>query len=86
MYDIKKLPKWAQEHIGRLENKIRDLQALEQMHAILSDKSRNWFAIPPAKIDGWEHTNLYILKDNAAVSVCSLGKGDLLFVGRAEKD
>lgn len=84
MHNIKKLPKWAQEHINCLENKIRDLQALEKMHAVLSDKDRNWFTIPSAAIDNWSHTNFYILKNNSAVPVCSLGKGDLLFVGRAK--
>lgn len=62
------------------------LQSLKQLHAVLSEPERDWFTLPDPIGGCHEETlNLWILDKNRPFSICSLGKGDILFVGRAKK-
>jgi hypothetical protein len=85
-HKLETLPKWAQWHINNLETEIRHLQALKQMHAVLSEPDRDWFTLPNS-IGGCdkETMHLWILTSDHPFPVCSLYKNDMLFVGRATK-
>jgi len=78
MHDVKKLPKWAQKIIKDQEFQIKRLQCLEKTHAILN--GRSWFTIPCPTNNRVIH--LWTLHENGAHSICSLGKNDVLVVGR----
>jgi len=83
-HDITKLPKWAQEHIASLDQRIVHLRwritALKSAHAILVKNEREWFVVPNA---GEEVYTLWRFFRNQPFAVCSLSDGDLLLVGRA---
>lgn len=84
------LPKWAQEHIEELKAEIRRREALKEVHAILSDKDRDWFTIrndgSVGGLEGKDFFRLWIIQNDDPRPICSLGKGDLLFVARAKRD
>lgn len=82
-HDIAKQPKWVQEHIADLEHKIAALQELKTLHAILCDADRDWFAVPNNEDDFFILWRLHKDKPHA---ICSIGPGDLLFVGRKIKE
>ena len=84
-HDEAKLPKWAQNRLTDLRHEIQALQSLKQIHAILCDRDRDWFTIRNIVADGMDHNNLWVLHANNPQPVCSLGRGDVLFVGRATK-
>jgi hypothetical protein len=88
-HDIKKLPKWAQ---ALLEDKDKRYTRLEECyrrlstaHALLMNKE--WFTIPGPfnKPDDPDVYNLYILRTNTPVLVCTLGRNDQLLCGRGTK-
>ena len=84
MYDENKLPKWAKQRLEDLRHEIIALQSLKKLHALLSDKDRDWFVIKgPEPNTGEDHINLWVLYPNKPHSICVLGKDDMLFVGRA---
>ena len=86
---IKKLPKWARDHIGLLKNEIDDLQNLKKLHALLSDKDRDWYTIRPtistenAFRNGFQ---LYSLHEGHAQHQVTLYDGDVLYIGTAKRD
>jgi len=84
---IAKLPKWAREHIAGLERKIQNLQGLANMHALLSDKDRDWHTIRPSgcKSESWNGFQLFSLHENQAVHQVSLYEDDVLYIGRGKK-
>ena len=82
-HDERKLPIWARKRIKDLEFKIERLQSLKNIHAILSDVDRDWFPISGPTLEGDDYITLWILNPNKPHPVCSLGHGDMLFVGRA---
>ena len=85
-HKLETLPKWAQYYINHLQCEIQRRESLKQLHAVLSDTDRDWFTLPdPVGGCHEEHLNLWILDKDHPFSVCSLGKGDMLFVGRATK-
>lgn len=85
-HKLETLPKWAQWHINNLETEIKHLQNLKQLHAVLSEPDRDWFTLPnPIGGCHEECMNLWLLNKDHPFSVCALGKGDMLFVGRAKK-
>jgi hypothetical protein len=81
--DESKLPKWAQRTIDDLRREISSLQALKDMHAILSDPDRDWFPVRNVVADNEEVNTLWLLYPNEPHALCVLGKNDVLFVGMA---
>jgi hypothetical protein len=89
-HNIESLPKWAQTYISMLELKVSVAVArketLEKMHAVIGDKGRDWFTLTdPINGCNQDHLHLWILNTDRPFSICSLDKGDLLFVGRKPK-
>lgn len=85
-HNIETLPKWAQDYITTLRRDIQSIRALERMHAILEDKERDWFTLPdPINGCNEESMGLWVLYKDAPFKVCMLYKGDMLFIGRADK-
>lgn len=77
-----RLPKWAQKRLIELRE---ELQRLRAAHQLLSE--HRWFTIHgPRFTDDEDFRRLFILDKDAAVSLCSLGKGDVLMVGRCKDD
>jgi len=82
-----KLPKWAQHRLNKLRATINELESYRELHAILSDQDRDWFTITdPFKGCTDECLRLWLLFNDKPHPVCSLYKGDHLFVGRAYKN
>ncbi len=81
---IRKLPKWAQEHIQSLENEISSRDGLVKAHGVLLDEKRDWFTIRNIEMDS-KVMNLWILNSNKPFPVCDLYYKDILIVGRAKK-
>ena len=80
------LPKWARQRLSSLRTTIYELESYRKMHAVLSDKERDWFTLPdPFNGCNDDELNLWILTKNHPFSICALYKGDLLFIGRAHK-
>jgi hypothetical protein len=83
--DESKLPKWAQKRLRGLRLEIELLQSLKTAHALLSDKDRDWFTIQNICGKGEDYRYLWMLNRDSAATVCSLGKDDMIVVGRAKK-
>ena len=84
--DETKLPKWAQTEISSLRDQIDELQTLKKLHGVLSNKNRDWYTIAgPNPNVGEDHIRLWVLYPDQPHAVCSLGKDDLLFIGRTKK-
>lgn len=82
-HSIEKLPKWAQNEIFKRDLQIRELsQRVETMERInrLMD-THKWTTIPPVS----EDMRLHRLYKDSATCVMSLGKGDMLFIGRKRR-
>ena len=86
LHDIKTLPKWAQNSIRKLQYDVKLLRTLENMHNILSDPKRDWFRLCPPKGCTDDELGLWILNNNNPLRVCTLYKGDEMFIGRATKE
>lgn len=85
-FDESKLPLWAQRRMNSLRTTIKELEAYRQMHAVLEDKERDWFTLPdPCNGCNDDELKLWILTKNHPFPICTLFKGDLLFIGRAHK-
>jgi hypothetical protein len=89
MRDIERLPKWAQSLIREKDNKIswlkEEMENLKKAHALLLD--RNWITIHnPVDGNGPEIRDLFMLDTNCAKTVCSISKGDVLLIGRSERE
>lgn len=82
-HDESNLPKWAQDRIEGLRAEIKSLQALKELHSILSDRDREWFPIRNIVASNETVNTLWLLYPNKPHALCSLGKNDVLFVGRA---
>lgn len=83
-YNESKLPKWAQKRLNDLRLEIQRLQALERAHCVLHN--RRWFVLNDSKAGQQPHTKLFVLYENGAHPVCSIGKGDVLLIGRAKEE
>jgi len=79
-HDIKKLPLWAQKLLKDKDFEISQLQALEQAHAVLNN--RKWCSVSGPLMGSNETCTLWVLDKDSPVSVCSLGQGDVLLIGR----
>lgn len=97
MYSEQSLPKWAQKLLAtEREAHEKTKQALERLraaHDVLG--CRDWFTIhgPPERSvttstssNGVEQYNLFYLSAEGSYAACSLGVGDILLVGRKNKD
>jgi regulator of replication initiation timing len=83
----RKLPKWAQNRLDklRMENDLlrSRLDNVQAMNAVMCDPRRDWFTVHgPNFQDEEDYRDLFVLYRNGAHAVCSIGRGDLLFVGR----
>lgn len=87
-HDESKLPKWAQERLADVRQTAADLreelETIRLMNAVLQNPDRHWFTLPgpSEQTKDPEPLVLFFLERNQATPVCSLYKGDLLFVGR----
>lgn len=80
----KKLPKWAQTELALLRYENKMLDDLRAAHQVLMD--REWFTLSgPTFLDQETYRTLWVLDREDPVRVCSLGKGDVLLIGRAKK-
>jgi hypothetical protein len=82
--DESMLPKWAQSRIQYLRRDIANLETIKKMSTVIAD--RDWFTLPNA-FGGCDRDilHLWILTSDHPFSVCSLYKGDMLFIGRAKR-
>lgn len=89
--DITKLPKWVQKLIESKEHKIyvlefdindltKKIDALQKVNEI--SQNHTWFTLG---MHMSEQRELFILNKDNATKVCTIGEGDLLFIGRAKK-
>lgn len=91
-YDEKReagLPKWVKETMAILRRTIAELREqngkLSEAHEVLSP-GRNWFTLPGPPMDGGEaFRKFFLLNRDGADCVCSVGRGDVLLIGRAKK-
>jgi len=80
------LPIWAQERISQLRRDIESLEGLRQLHGFLVDDERDWFVLPdPVNGCNDDKLSLWLLNADKPFPVCTLYKGDKLFIGRATK-
>ena len=80
------LPKWAQSRLVELRNAIDSLEGLRKLSGFLADDERDWFVLPdPVNGCTDEKLSLWLLNADKPFSVCTLYKGDKLFIGRATK-
>ena len=88
-HDLKTLPQWAQSIIYEQTSIIcgldDKLETIQNINAVMCEPKREWFTLPFSHDDG-KPVHLWLLDKDQPISVCSLSKGDLLFVGRAKKD
>lgn len=88
-HDIESLPKWAQSHIYGLELKAKIAldrnETVQKINAIMCEPKREWFTISNP-VDNTQHgfRQLWVIDRDDPRPICSLGKGDVLFVGRAK--
>jgi hypothetical protein len=84
--NLEKLPRWARDLIADLAAAICRYHAIEQMHGILSEKDREWFALPgPVQGSDRQVIKLWVFNQDDPLLVASLYEGDKLFVGRERK-
>lgn len=85
-HDITKLPKWAQQHIASLEQRIASVERTLPW----TEPGMDWFTIlhPKGRAaeDRGNSRTLFMLGENYAQAVCSVGPKDYVFVGRARKE
>lgn len=88
-HDLKTLPEWAKQQIITQQMNIeylqQKMQTIQNINAIMCEPKRDWFTLPFSH-DDEKPVHLWLLDKDQPISVCSLSKGDLLFVGRAKKD
>lgn len=86
-HDESKLPVWARLRLQNLRTTIQELESYRKLHAVLSDKDRDWFTLPdPFSGCNREVMHLWFLTEDKPMRICTLYKGDMLFVGRAMKE
>ena len=88
--DESKLPKWAQVRMAALRSELRwaseKLETVQAMNRLMAEPQRDWFTIPgPALLDDENERPLFVLDRNGAFPVCTLFKGDVLFIGRGRE-
>jgi hypothetical protein len=88
-HKIESLPKWAQKLLMEKHREnaelVQSLANLKCAHAILLN--REWFTIPgPTFEDSEDYRHLFILDREHPYAICSLGKNDVLLIGRNVKN
>lgn len=82
--DETKLPKWAQDLIGKLRadvtRAIDDRDRMARASAVLDE--REWFTL---QTWGDESRTFFMLRNDAATPICTLHGKDMLLVGRHRK-
>lgn len=81
---ITKLPKWAQKLINNKNNEVEKLREtiidLESRHALLCDYE--WFTLG---VSMTETRSLFLLDKDSVNPIASIGRGDILWVGRNKR-
>ena len=80
-HDIAKLPKWVQQHIHGLEERVRYAEATIPW----TKKGMQWFTLfhPDYRVKGdKEIRRLFTLSESGAHCVCDVGPEDCIFIGR----
>ena len=79
---LKKLPKWAQSHIAELEKKVERAERTLPW----SKPGMEWFTVlhpdTRAPSDSGKYRKLFLLGEDHANAVCSVGPRDCVFIGR----
>lgn len=88
-HSIDSLPKWAQEmrraHLDLIHKLQQELAETKAAHAVLN--GRNWFTLHGPKLTSDpDYYHLWLLDTDRPMTVCSLGRGDTLLIGRAEPE
>ncbi len=85
-HDEKVLPKWAQNRLEELRFAVKSLEGLRQLSNFLADDERDWFVLSdPVNGCTDDKLSFWILNGDSPFRVCTLYKGDKLFIGRATK-
>lgn len=81
-HDVEKLPKWAQNYIAELTNRVDSAEKTIPW----TDPGMTWFTLF-APIDGCKRApvRLYVCSDHGTRCVCALGENDFIFVGRGKE-
>ena len=85
LHDESKLPKWAQKRLNDLRQEVASLENLKTIHAILSDKDPNWSSLTGLCNEGQNYRNLWVIDCDHPRPVCTVGKNDVVFIGRQDK-
>ncbi len=85
---VKKLPLWAQKLINNQQTDIEVLKRknenLEMVHELLTTKE--WFTLKaPIDMKENEYMHVWLLDRDAPRALCSIGKSDIILVGRHKK-
>jgi hypothetical protein len=85
-YDVSTLPKWAQKTIRELElfneMQAKKIEQYKKAHELL--ENYEWFTLDIPKIDD-KLINLYVLRTNDPLMLCSVLPGDKIMIGRNKK-
>ena len=85
-HDEKILPLWAQDRLNELRMAIDSLEGLRKLSGFLADDERDWFVLTdPVNGCTDDKLSLWLLNTDSPFRVCTLYKGDKLFIGRATK-
>lgn len=80
---IKSLPVWAQKHIDSLNKRVASAEATIKW----TEPGMEWFTIMPTnhrKTGDDRHVKLFVLNEDHANCICSIGPLDTVFVGRGK--
>lgn len=80
---IKTLPVWAQNHIHQLNDRVKRAEATIPW----TEPGMEWFTIMPKnhrQRGDDRHVKLFILNEDQAHCICSIGPLDTVFIGRGK--
>lgn len=75
---IKRLPKWAQQHIEILEERVRRAEATIPW----TEPGMEWFTL----LKDSDEEILFLCDKSGTHQIAHVGKGDRIFIGRARRD
>lgn len=89
-HDESKLPQWAQKLLSEERERSNELhselQRTRQASVLLTGR-QGWFTIPGPEFDGDEKSRgLWVIDRDGPWRLCDLGPGDVLLIGRAQRD
>lgn len=75
---LRVLPKWAREYIAALQDRATSCEITQPW----TEPGMEWFTL----LKGSEPEKLFLLSKEGAHCIASIGKDDVVFVGRARKE